>query len=160
MWFLSICVLALQMHETHGVSLSLSPGCCRLNVQHSGYCRLGAARMSLHLRDWPVEALDLDVLARSREAIPTPRHGPTPADEEEEPTRSTEPWSSQTERGRKPRCPRDAGDDPFILGDLDDDTQKKKELRVGLQDVNVDTWPGGDEWMYPLSRMGLLMRVP
>jgi hypothetical protein len=38
-------------------------------------------------------------------------------------------------------------------------TTFQKELRVGLQDVNVDTWPG-DEWMYPLSRMGLLMRVP
>jgi hypothetical protein len=69
--------------------------------------------MSLHLRDWPVEGLNLDVLARSGEKIPTPRRGPTPADEstdeEEEPTRPTEPRSSQTERGRKPRRPRGTG---------------------------------------------------
>jgi hypothetical protein len=76
------------------------------------------------------------MLARSGEAIPTPRHGPTLADEstskEEELTHPTEPRSSQTKRGRKPRRPCSTGDDPFTLGNLDDDTPKKTELQQYL----------------------------
>lgn len=48
--------------------------------RNTGWGAYWPTHMSLHLRDFPVKGLDLDVLACSREAIPTPRCGPTPAD--------------------------------------------------------------------------------
>jgi hypothetical protein len=76
----------------------------------------------------------------------------TPADEstdeEEEPTRPTEPWSSQTERGHKPRCPRGGTTHPCWATSMTT-LQKKKNFESAFK-------------MSMLIRglVGLLMRVP
>ena len=97
------------------------------------------ARTSLKLNDWPLEGIDVAALAASGEPIlitrlygpRAPTAGSTDEEsEEEEPIRTNVLRSSQTERGRGSRQPRNTGDDPLTPEDDHEDVPTRPYVRL------------------------------
>jgi len=120
------------------------------------------ARTTLQLKNWPLEGIDMVALAASGEPITVPRlygtRAPThdSTDDEEEPTRPTEPKLSQ----RGPHRPRGTGDEPFTLGNLDDDTPAEPDGWLELEGDPPETFEGDrSRTLAFLTRFKLFMRM-
>jgi hypothetical protein len=101
--------------------------------EHNRYMAIRPARSSFQLKDWLAEGMDMALLTASGRSIPVshaPSHQSRPDtnDPDNHPQPTTDPLSSQTQRGRRGGFggrPHGTGDDPFGVNDLDEDEPPK-----------------------------------